>query len=965
MADQNWNGLPYGNFGNAFYQAEEQTWRFEKIPNQSRVLQQLGDSKTVAPSPGLPNVTATSEPPHVRQRKQVDEIIRDNPRFQPATSLLGPLLRTSEAVLGASQRHDPVKGSLLSFGRVFDERTRRSTQIVAFATGPTGSDVRIVQVQLQKQGWNDSKDVWLEMPVVAGEEMTWRVEGSPILQVSFAQPLESGENLLAVRTSCRTLIFKPLMKKSAPARLQLRLLIELATTEQGTADVAFNPWFPRQFAVLDQAAQWKIWEFSNRESSDVTCIRSSVIDDDDTRSTGLNDGWARISWIYNPNTVLVATRHSMSLYDVSSDPSKLQDLNLNVSDVSGWILDFATVPADPTRAVVLTTTHIQLVLVDERNGDPQARSVMRIRHFHNPEDVSLRLTLSLNSSMLTVIMRSALNSTLMAYVLDLEESQNPTLYDPARFQLRLTPDETLHNAKVSEIHFQLVSVAEKRSADVGNTLADHLRAGDCRFISLIALTDTLTVSSMLYLDRPTESHANEACAPTWSGRLVGTTPSIKDEFVTDEPPLASEVFDQMNEPVAAYIKQRREHAKRLPGLQWTLQHERTARKIDQRSPLSSNIMATLDQVRELLEQPVETDAAVTKTALELSDGELTIHDMGLASTEMKQLPTMSKSPSFQPSDELNDAPTRGMKFALVPTFVHPRWQNPSPLANTLSSTYDSIVSYWISPLPKSIPGRIRLAKEQLARRLAADVTLASHILRPEEITDPTETQQDPGSQTWDLPMRGAEPSQASQFSAPIASHSALPTPSPTGTPSVTTASSRTSAYSSAEVSRLRKYATFTKPAPSSLPRSLTKILSHWTPGADPSTYDWITTSRQITQQTQEEEADSQLTEKQRARLHRKAERHIRRQRKEAAASQQQHLASSQMPELIVSASQPQFGGGRSESQRLPGPPMGFAGLAGSSQSVAPALGAASQGVAGRFGGGGMRPPVKKKRKQGF
>lgn len=403
MADQDWNGLPYGHYGNAIYQTEERSWYFEKVPNQLRVLEQLGVSKTITPSPDLPNFTTDTDlaldPPFVRQSKQVDEIARSHPEFRPAASLLGPLLKTSEAVTTASKRHDPVKGSLLSFGRVFDERTRRSTQLAAFATGPTGSDVRVVQVQVQKQGWNDSKDIWLEVPVISGEETTWRGEGAPVLQIMFAQPIESGENLLAVRTSCRTIIFKPVLRKSGPARLQLRLLFEFGTAGRGDdthADVAFNPWFPRQFAVIDQNARWKVMEFSNRESSDAVCIRSSALDEDGARKTTLNDGWARVLWVYNPNTVLVATRHAVSLYDISSDASRLQDLPLNVSEVSAWVLDLVAVPSDPTRALVLTTTHVHSMHIDDKNGEPKARSTMRIRHFQNAEDVSLRLALSRN-----------------------------------------------------------------------------------------------------------------------------------------------------------------------------------------------------------------------------------------------------------------------------------------------------------------------------------------------------------------------------------------------------------------------------------------------------------------------------------------------------------------------------------------------------------------------------------------
>jgi hypothetical protein len=78
-----------------------------------------------------------------------------------------------------------------------------------------------------------------------------------------------------------------------------------------------------------------------------------------------------------------------------------------------------------------------------------------------------------------------------------------------------------------------------------------------------------------------------------------------------------------------------------------------------------------------------------------------------------------------------------------------------------------------------------------------------------------------------------------------------------------------------------------------------------------------------------------------------------------------------MPELVVSASQPlpppsarkPAAGAAAFSQpqgRSSVAPPAFGGVLNSSQHMG--LGAASQAVPGRFGG---RPPVKKKRKQGF
>jgi RNA polymerase I-specific transcription initiation factor RRN6 len=89
-------------------------------------------------------------------------------------------------------------------------------------------------------------------------------------------------------------------------------------------------------------------------------------------------------------------------------------------------------------------------------------------------------------------------------------------------------------------------------------------------------------------------------------------------------------------------------------------------------------------------------------------------------------------------------------------------------------------------------------------------------------------------------------------------------------------------------------------------------------------------------------------------MQKRAQRHLRRQRREAEASQALRLASSRIPE-VLSASQPPVVR-TAESQRpaaVVAPP--------SSQSIASAF-PASQPVSGRFA---VRQPVKKKRKQGF
>jgi RNA polymerase I-specific transcription initiation factor RRN6 len=991
MADQDWNRLPYGHFGNAFYQSEEQTWQFERVPDQPRILEPIEGSEVAVPSQISPSLVPTkiasdpARPAHVLRDKQIAELLNLVPTVQPAASLLRPLLGASEAVEDATRHHDPVKGQLLSFGRVFDESIRRSTQLVAFAAGSTGSDVRVAQVQLQKQGWDDSRDVWLEVPVVIGEETTWRSEGSPVQQICFAQPLESGENLLAIRTNSRVSIFKPILREAGPMRLQLRLLFERSTGQnEGVphADAAFNPWFPRQFAMVDQHAQWRVWEFRSRQSPNATCICSSQDDEENSPKTSLDDGWARLLWVCNPNTVVVAKRRSVTLYDVNSGAAKLQDVDVKVSDVSSWVVDIATAPTDPSHLLVLTTTHLYLFHVEERDGEARAKLSMRIRHFRSPEDITLRLTLFRDEDALAVIIRSALSQTLVTYYLSVDEHHAMRLHDPAQFNLDFEIAGGINGANVHEFYLQSVATNGKRSATIEETLAGRLRKDGNRFIAFTALKTDLSMASALYLNRPSQAPTERDLHPSWHGGLIGTSARIKDSFVVEDDFVVGDGAESKPEPVANHVKQRKQRAKLFPGNGSTVEYKRVANKIERRPTETENVDEVLLQVRDLIGQPPEPGVAPMQTLLELSIGELNMSDMDRVSAEIQRLTTMERPQSSLAPDDTDDVDhsTRVVLRPLEHISLLGQ-QSTRHSGSNIIPIYDAIVSHWITPLPLQVPGRVRLAKEQHARRIAAELALASHVLRVENIEELPETQEDTriaGSQkrSWDLPMHIASSQINNPYASQLQSQSqSLPTPSPTGTPSITTASSRTS-ISSAEISHLAKFTTFTKPPPSTLPRSLTKILNHWTPGSDPEAYDWVATSRTISQQTREEEADSQLTEKQRARAHRKAERHIRRQRKEAQASQVQMLASSQMPELVVSASQPQAGGGgargggggkqpyhyASAGRQGAPPPPHFGGMLGSSQSQSLGPAAASQAVAGRFGG---RPPVKKKRKQGF
>ena len=199
--------------------------------------------------------------------------------------------------------------------------------------------------------------------------------------------------------------------------------------------------------------------------------------------------------------------------------------------------------------------------------------------------------------------------------------------------------------------------------------------------------------------------------------------------------------------------------------------------------------------------------------------------------------------------------------------------------------------------------------------------------------------------------------------------SSFPTPSPTASPSLTTAtslSSHPSTLASNEFQRLQRYTTFSseKITPAPLPRNLANKLAHWSEGGNPDEYDWLTTQRK--QEKEAEEHDEDLGPKERARLKKRAERHLRKQRRETEKAQFMNVASSQAPE-ILSASQP------AAVFRTPHRPLKTT-IGHASQGAQPLSSSqpaqsqaqqfpASQILPGKFGG--APPKKKRKRNVGF
>ena len=181
--------------------------------------------------------------------------------------------------------------------------------------------------------------------------------------------------------------------------------------ENNHADVAFNPLYNRQVAVVDQSGRWTIWDNEPRHSKKaqprLVPGKSGHILDDYNPDPLLRipehyliDGWYRIFWVCNLTTILVCSRTHVAIFDIRSKPVRLDSTEFLVAKGIEVILDIKRSAASLDHVFVLTSLRIYWIQVippgKKADGSEVSGTVkmqLSYRHFRNENDDTMRLTL--------------------------------------------------------------------------------------------------------------------------------------------------------------------------------------------------------------------------------------------------------------------------------------------------------------------------------------------------------------------------------------------------------------------------------------------------------------------------------------------------------------------------------------------------------------------------------------------
>jgi RNA polymerase I-specific transcription initiation factor RRN6 len=435
MAESTLSHLNYGQVGTATYDIDTRDWTFVRQSTPTTLKQlEIREKSTLfvdaVPAPvQFPSTALSTRLTDAKDNAK--GLVRDYPQLVAAKDLLPELATTSAAIISVTSAYDPLVGSLYSTGSItFAARSEISAnprRVVATVTGGAGDVLRLGFLYKEYLGWDrellDLQDrpreqdhgVWIRGNTLKNTECGYWSDGAaPIQQVCFAQS-DDKSNLLAVRLLTKTVIFRPFYSrrprparqspyhKLPPSPLDARPILNLHNDQSGGsphADVTFNPDYQLQFAVVDQSYAWSVWDIEHgRKGNEYKLsrlVQGHITSPEDTDSTG-EDGWARILWVGDVNTMFVCNRRHATIIGINGGSFEyLPCPSLIAGRTSDWILDVKRHPSLRSHFFVLTSTDLVLMAVitssaaiDGNAGPMGARVLLSWRHYRGTEDFTI------------------------------------------------------------------------------------------------------------------------------------------------------------------------------------------------------------------------------------------------------------------------------------------------------------------------------------------------------------------------------------------------------------------------------------------------------------------------------------------------------------------------------------------------------------------------------------------------
>ncbi|KAI9713902.1 MAG: hypothetical protein M1820_000632 [Bogoriella megaspora] len=977
MAERSNQDLRYGHSGQAIYNSEPRDWIFNRNISRGLVLEPLGSASTpISPSLQTDQLEFFDS---TKLRAQVQRVTKAHSQTFPAADSILWEGRVSETVAAQLSELNPDRGDTFDIGIVFPESLSSGLSndpTIAIVGGLAGDRLRLIPLRKDKQGWSKDASKFIQsLEPNTTEVCEWTGIKEAILHVCWGRSHSNHWTYIGVRTATSICLLVPTRHTSHKISLselgeynssagivKLRHFFTASTPDIGgspPADMCFDPWDHRSWAILTQKGHWSIWRSSgmSRAPEKIKCATKGQFQklqtDEMNAEADFEDGWGRMLWVKDENTIIACCRTYVGIGDIQTGKTEDATAILASPDRSAWILDMRPHPNFGDQVFVLTTRRILWLQIydqgEELTKEPSktaVRILLSWNHFRDPEDMSLKLSINqdeygnlysdhlLNDSHLLslgilLILYSRLNflATLFKYTRDSATSAPLSIFDPIpiSFPSQLLggqdPGRSIAGLTLSPITYQEMSglgLYWKRG------LWHEYKGKDIRFYKMMVANSDLSVRTMLYFVRPAASKSGNDSSivvvqPTWrhiSSQIYAGVGAIDSErFIADEgdvlpndegdlpgyqPPQWRQTGLTANQERILYAEKAWKRSNPPFRRVYNEVSAAAQRKVD--------FSEILDMMRDEIQNRNTQGGTTMQLLSDLIPSSPAVNEVDKSARLLQEY---ARSPGYaDPASAQKNAQL--ISTTAIKTLVEISNQFPD-----LRATIESLRKTWSATQYTTNPSKVNLLNS-----IAAEICLASLCI-PGAPSQPPNTTIVPSSAPplpstqLSLPVRPSQP-----ISQPLPQPSLSQTSSQPSSsrPSSQLPSSQTNPSSrptqSPSAIHISTYAAIS-PLPPPLPKRLSNLLLHWEPGVDPATYNYEATTARLAVSKEDVEREEKEEREREEKLRRKREMILRRAGRKVdgeggsqglSQSQSQSQSGGRMaPGLVVGGSQPTRG----------------------------------------------------------
>lgn len=353
---------------------------------------------------------------------QMRHLFKSHPEMLPAKHDISTYLKTS-SIDSSFGSHE---GCILTAAHAKDNKRVSGSyrpHILAFPSGESGHILHLMTLKPETRGWTGRKDARLETLEFTGhaEHGFWTGTGGSIRQIVSADDERRSDPWLAVRQDTSITVFQPVYGEllhatntpvmnattSRSSLLHPNPVVTLTpdrTTSRSHVDFAFNPFYARQFAVVDDSGRWSIWdvEYAGGRKNwnvlvpgrDGNIFEDQIKDDLNLKNSdpGHADGWHKVLWICNINTIVVCDRRRLAVFDVAPAPERLDVPKFLPVKGDDWIFDVMRSPTNMNHLFVLTSSRIYWINIVPAGRLEKTKVLLSYRHYRDENDETMRMT---------------------------------------------------------------------------------------------------------------------------------------------------------------------------------------------------------------------------------------------------------------------------------------------------------------------------------------------------------------------------------------------------------------------------------------------------------------------------------------------------------------------------------------------------------------------------------------------